>query len=213
MGIAKRYIIILILFGISAVVVNSLSYESFGRMEDGFAAIGKIPTVIDGWQGKDMALEESVYEILETETIIHRSYTLNDSTLLLSVVYYPQTKVDFHAPESCLGGQGIQTKSSSRVIEIRTSDGGTLPLYINEILWGKGSEESLVYYFYKAGSFVGNSYIKLRFALALNKFTSSDKSGALIRVSIPVYLSNYKKAEDTLREFLGAIYPYVIEAL
>lgn len=208
----KKYITVLVLFALSALAVNYLSYDTFGRQEDGFQAIGKIPHTIGGWQGRDLPLDSSVYEILETKTIIHRNYTLNGTTLLLSVVYYPQTKVDFHAPESCLGGQGIQTRSSSRTIALRTGD-KEVYLDINEIVWGKGNEESLVYYFYKAGSFVGNSYIKLRLALARNKFTTTQKSGSLIRVSVPVFLSDYKKAEAALRNFMGALYPYVIEAL
>jgi len=209
----KKYIIVLVLLAVSALVVNYLSYDAFGRRDDGFAAIGKIPYAVGEWQGRDLPLDSSVYESLETRTIIHRQYTLNDTTLLLSIVYYPQTKVDFHAPESCLGGQGIQTRTSSKTVDLRTREGGEVSLDMNEIAWNKGSEESLVYYFYKAGSFVGNSYIKLRFSLALNKFTSTEKSGSLIRVSIPVYFSDYRKAESALRAFLGELYPYVIDAL
>jgi EpsI family protein len=208
----KKYIIVLVLLAISALVVNYLSYDTFGRQEDGFDAIDRIPHVIGEWRGKDLSLEPSVYELLETKTIIHRQYTLSGTTLLLSIVYYPQTKVDFHAPESCLGGQGIQTRTSSRTINLSV-DGRPLTLDINEIVWGKGSNESLVYYFYKAGSFVGNSYIRLRLALALNKFSSTEKSGSLIRVSIPVYVSNYDKADSALRAFLAELYPYIIEAL
>ena len=208
----KKYIIVLALLAISALIVNYLSYDTFGRQGDGFDAIGQIPHVIGEWRGKDLSLEPSVYELLETKTIIHRQYTLNGTTLLLSIVYYPQTKVDFHAPESCLGGQGIQTRTSSRTINLSVG-GRPVSLDINEIVWGKGSNESLVYYFYKAGSFVGNSYIRLRLALALNKFASTEKSGSLVRVSIPVYFSDYGKAESALRAFLGELYPYVITAL
>ena len=213
MGInRKKYITVIVLFALFALVVNYLSYDTFNQPEDDFEAIGKIPYAIGGWKGKDLPLDSSVYELLETKTIIHRNYTLNDINILLSIVYYPQTKVDFHAPEGCLGGQGIKTKSSSRTIDLRTQD-GTVSLDINEIVWEKGSEESLVYYFYKAGSFVGNSYIKLRFSLALNRFVSTEKSGALIRVSLPVYFSNYKETEVALWGFLEELYPYIIEAL
>ncbi len=208
----KKRLIVIVLLALSALVVNYLSYDNFGRQKDSFDAIGRIPHIIGEWRGKDLSLEPSVYELLETKTIIHRQYTQNSTTLLLSIVYYPQTKVDFHAPESCLGGQGIQTRTSSRTINL-SADGRPLSLDINEIVWGKGSNESLVYYFYKAGSFVGNSYIRLRLALALNKFSSTEKSGSLVRVSIPVYFSDYGKADSALRAFLAELYPYVIDAL
>lgn len=213
MGIVgKRYIIVLVLLALSALVVNYLSYDTFGGAEDDLEAIDKIPYTIGEWKGRDLPLDSSVYEILETKAIIHRNYTLNDTTILLSIVYYPRTKVDFHAPEGCLGGQGIKTKSSSKAIDLKVGD-GTVSLGINEIVWERGIEESLVYYFYKAGSFVGNSYIRLRFSLAFNKFVSAEKSGSLIRVSLPIYFSNYEKAEIALRQFMGILYPYIIEAL
>lgn len=208
----KKHIIVLVLLVLSALIVNCLSYDPFSRSEDSFEAIGKIPHAIGEWRGKDLPLDPSVYEILETKSIIHRNYMLHDQNVLLSIVYYPETKVDFHAPEGCLGGQGIKTKSSAKTIDLRTKN-GAVSLDINEIVWEKGSEASLVYYFYKAGSFAGNSYIKLRFSLALNKFVSTEKSGSLIRVSLPIYFSNYDKADAALRDFLGKLYPYVIEAL
>lgn len=200
------------LFSITALAVNFLSYDPFGRMEDGLEAISRIPHTIGDWKGKDLPLDSSIYEILETKAIIHRNYILNNSTILLSIVYYPQTKVDFHGPEACLGGQGIKTRSISKKINLGTGD-RMVSLDINEMAWEKGNEKSLVYYFYKAGAFVGSSYIKLRFALAINKFASTEKSGALIRVSIPVYSSEYNRAEAVLQGFMRDLYPYIMKAL
>ncbi len=213
MGIAKKkYIIIIVLFALFAIVVNYLSYDTFNRVEDGFEAIGKIPYTIGEWWGKDLPLDSSVYEILETKAIIHRNYTLHDTTILLSIVYYPETKVDFHGPESCLGGRGVRTQTLVKRIQL-DYNGDTVDLDINTIIREYGEDKQVVYYFYKAGPFIGNSYIKLRFALALNKFTSTEKSGSLIRVSVPVYFSNHKEAEAALREFIEELYPHVIEAL
>ena len=213
MGIArKKYIIIIMLFALSALAVNYLGYDTFSRGDDGFEAVGKIPHTIGEWRGKDLPLDSSVYEILETKAIIHRNYTLNGKNILLSIVYYPETKVDFHAPELCLGGKGIRTQSLAKRIRL-DYNGDNINLDIKMIVREQAEDKELAYYFYKAGPFIATSYIKLRFALTLNKFTSTEKSGSLIRVSIPVYLSNYKEAEATLREFMGELYPYVIEAL
>lgn len=213
MGITrKKYITVLVLFALFALIVNYLSYEAFSRTDDGLEAIGRIPHVIGGWRGDDLHLDSNVYELLETKAIVHRNYTLNDTTVLLSVVYYPETKVDFHAPESCLGGKGIRTKSSVKRVQL-DYNGDTVDLDINMILREYGEDRQVVYYFYKAGPFIGSSYIKLRFAVAFNKFSSRKKSGALIRVSVPIYPSDLKEGETTLKKFMEALYPYVIEAL
>jgi len=213
MGITgKKYIIILILFALSALVVNYLSYEPFGRTDNGLEAIGMIPHTIGGWRGEDLYLDRSVYELLETKAIIHRNYTLNDTTILLSVVYYPQTKVDFHAPESCLGGKGIRTQSSVKRIQLDQNE-RTVDLDINMILREQGQDRQIVYYFYKAGPFIGNSYIKLRFAVAFNKFSNREKSGSLVRLSTPVIHGDREEASRKLISFLEQLYPYVVKSL
>jgi len=71
-------------------------------------------------------------------------------------------------------------------------------------------DKQLIYYFYKAGHFVGSSYIKLRFAVAFNKFSSRKKSGSLIRVSTPVVQEDYSDASENLLEFIEELYPYII---
>ena len=205
----KKYIVVLVLFAVSALVVNYLSYDAFGGKNDGFAAIGKIPYAVGEWQGKDLSLDPSVYELLETNTIIHRNYQRGHSSILLSVVYYPETKVDFHAPESCLGGKGIRTKSTVKQIQFNCN-GNTVDLAINVMAREQDEDKQLIYYFYKAGHFVGSSYIKLRFAVAFNKFSSRKKSGSLIRVSTPVVQEDYSDASENLLEFIEELYPYII---
>ena len=213
MGISrKKYIIVLALFALFALVVNYLSYETFGRTDDGFEAIGMIPHTIGGWKGKDLPLDSGVYELLETKSIIHRSYTLHGTNILLSIVYYPETKVDFHAPESCLGGKGIRTQSSVKRVQL-DYNGETVDLNINMILREHGEDKQVVYYFYKAGPFIGSSYIKLRFAVAFNKFSSREKSGSLVRVSAPVVQGDQEETSRKLIEFIRELYPYVVKGL
>lgn len=213
MGISrKKYIIVLVLFALSALVVNDLSYDTFGRAEEGFEAIGKIPYSIGGWKGEELSLDSSVYEILETKAIIHRTYTLHNKNILLSIVYYPETKVSFHAPELCLGGKGNRIQSSAKKIHI-DYNGDTVNLDINMIVQEKSEDRQLVYYFYKAGPFIANSYIKLRFAMTLSKFTERKKSGALIRVSTPIIQDNQEEASQKLIKFIEEIYPYIINYL
>ncbi len=208
----KRYLIVLALLALVALVVNYLSYDTFGRTDKGLAAINGIPYTIGKWGGKDLPLDPSVYELLETNTIIHRNYQRAHSSILLSVVYYPETKVDFHAPESCLGGKGIRTKSSVRQIQFNC-EGDTVKLAINMMTREQDEEKQLIYYFYKAGPFVGSSYIKLRFAVAFNKLSSRKKSGSLIRVSTPVIRDDYSRASQKLTKFIEELYPYVIDYL
>ena len=115
----NRYLIIIAIMLLTSVFVHFLSYDTYYEAEAGIRAIKNIPLEFGQWQGKDIPLDEQIYEILETRSIINRAYLgKNGKEVLLSIVYYPETKVDFHAPEACLAGRGIQISKSDQTITI-----------------------------------------------------------------------------------------------
>ncbi|MEA3322718.1 MAG: EpsI family protein [Patescibacteria group bacterium] len=132
--------------------------------------------------------------------------------IFLSIVYYPETKVDFHAPEGCLAGQGIQISKTAKTIYI-THKERKVKINLNQLVRKNNNSNELIYYFYKAGDFHGKSYIRLRLALAMNKFSTKEKSGALIRISTPALNSDYQPASENLISFIAELYPYLIKHL
>jgi EpsI family protein len=197
---------------ITATIIHFLSYNVFYKAEAGVDAIKNIPVNLGEWKGEDMKLEDSIYEILETKSIIHRNYTQSDKDVFLSLVYYPETKVDFHAPEGCLAGKGIEIDKTQKIIEW-SNDNKTIKLGLNQLLRKNENSNELVYYFYKAGDFMGENYLKLRWALAINKFGNDKKNGALIRVSTTINNGDIQGASDLLKGFIQELYPYLVEYL
>ncbi|WP_054031606.1 exosortase C-terminal domain/associated protein EpsI [Desulfatitalea tepidiphila] len=210
--IRNRYLIIIGALALMAVTINCFDYDVFSKADEGVAAINNIPKVIDGWLGTDSYLEPSIYEILETKSIIHRNYKSNQGEVFLSLVYYPDTKVDLHAPEACLGGAGERLLKSPQTLEIN-SNRKTLKLEVNQLVTNNGNFSDLVFYFYKSGSYMGRSYFKLRLNIAKNKLVSSNKSGALIRVSTRIQQENVDLGSERLTRFLGALVPFLVEFL
>jgi len=210
--IRNRYIILFTVLLITAIAVIFLSYDTFNEADASIQTIEKIPLKLGIWQGVDVNLEENIYEILETRSIIHRKYFLGDNSVFLSVVYYPETKVDFHAPEACLAGKGVQISKSAKTLYV-THNGRKVRINLNQLVRQNNNSNELIYYFYKTGDFLGKSYIKLRFALAMNKFSTKEKSGALIRISTPALNSDYNPASENLTSFIAELYPYLIKYL
>ena len=196
----------------ASVVVNSLSYNTYYKADAGIQAIQNIPLEMGKWQGKDVTLDDQIYEFLETKSIIHRNYILNGKNVFLSIVYYPETKVDFHAPEACLAGQGIQISKNTKAIFIKYN-GKKVKVKLNQLVRQNNNSNELIYYFYKAGDFIGQSYIELRFNLAINKLSNNKKCGALIRVSTPALMDDEQKAEKILINFIEQLYPFVTKYL
>jgi len=201
----KKYLIVIAIMLLASVFVHFLSYDTYYEAEAGIRAIRNIPLEFGQWQGKDIPLE--------TRSIINRTYRgENGQEVLLSIVYYPETKVDFHAPEACLAGKGIQISKSDQTITI-TSNKKKVTINLNRLIRKQAGSDELIYYFYKAGDFLGKNYIKLRLNLALNKFGRKEKSGSLIRVSTPVVGEDYKSASNMLTRFIEDLYPYLSKYL
>ena len=207
-----RYIIVTIIIAAIAGLVNFIQYDTHYKYEDAIQTISKIPIELGMWQGTDVFLPENVYDILETRAIIHRSYEFENQRVFLSLVYYPETKVDFHAPEACLGGRGKKIRKTSKSIAF-TTGGEKISLDLNQLVYDDGLHEELVYYFYKAGSFMGKSYIHLRLKLAANKLSGNGSAGALIRVSTPDKTMGSTITPDRLKGFIRDLYPYLAKYL
>ena len=208
-NIRTRYIILSCILVLTALLISFFSYGAYNESETGMRAINKLPLEFGKWHGKDALLENRVYEILETKSIIHRTYrSESGKNVFLSIVYYPETKVDLHTPETCLGGKGILVDKTKKTISF-TKNNQLTRLHLNQLVRKEKNHEELIYYFYKAGRFMGESYIKLRFSLAMNKFVNQGKSGALIRVSTPVSAEDIQKSSVILVDFIAELYPYL----
>lgn len=208
-----RYLIAGILLIVTATVVSVLQHDSSQDETAGLAELQKIPTQIGKWQGQDFPLEERIYDILETRAIIHRSYTAqNEGSVFLSIVHYHDTKVDFHAPEACIGGRGDKTKKTTKTITLFSGD-EEITLDVAEMITTRTSGQTLTYYFFKAGHFVGSNYIKMRLSIAANKLAVNDSRASLIRISTTLTPGKKKVAESLLTGFMEKLLPCVQQRL
>lgn len=207
-AVRNRYLITILIVLATSFLVNFLNFEAYHEAEAGIQTIKKIPVDIGKWKGKDVFLEEQIYEILETRSIIHRNYAENGQNVFLSLVYHPETKVDFHAPEYCFGAQGVELVKTTKTIKI-VEEGKTIPVNLNQLIYKKPGFDELVYYFYKSGGFIGSSYLQLRLALSMNKLSNKGTSGSLVRVSTPILNRDENRGGEILRDFIEDLYPFL----
>lgn len=209
----SKYLTLIFLLLIQLVAINVISYDYKTNNNYRLDVVSKIPVQINNWKGTDHPLDPKVYDLLETRAIVHRSYrNEKGQEVFLSIVYYTETKVDFHAPEACLGGQGIKTTKSPAEVKISVEKDSQQVLTVNQLIQeGETGKNTLVYYFYKTGSFMGSSYLNLRFNLVLNKFGKGNNSGSLIRVSTVMEKAVENNNVNVLMEqFINQIIPYII---
>ncbi|WP_136795761.1 exosortase C-terminal domain/associated protein EpsI [Desulfosediminicola ganghwensis] len=208
-SITFRYIAAILLLISTSAVVNALQYTAKHDDETGFAILRQIPSQIGEWQGRDYPLEEKVYDILETRSIIHRSFNSDSGqNAFLSIVHYHDTKVDFHRPESCLGGRGVELEKTTKAVTLQ-SNSEPITFDIARIISTSSNGKTLVYYFFKANRFIGSSYLMMRLNIAANKMTGNDTRGSLIRISTNYTPGRETEAETVLLGFLQDLFPHI----
>ncbi len=206
-----RYLIVIILLIITIFLINSLQYNSSQDDGTGLANLQSIPMQIGKWKGQELSLDKTIYDILETRAIIHRSFTAdNKGNVFLSIVHYNDTKVDFHAPEACIGGRGLKTQKTNKKLTLFSST-RQRTIDVAKMVTTRPTGRTLTYYFFKAGQFIGSNYITMRLSIAANKIAMNDTRGSLIRISTTLTTKNEAIAETRLIDFMEKLFPYVLQ--
>lgn len=145
--------------------------------------ISVFPQRIGDWAGKDIALTEKEYGILETRNLILREYTNpSGEKLFLFIIYSETNRSVFHPPEVCLIGSGVEI-TDKKSEEIKSDKYAFLT---NKLYLEKNSAKELVLYCYKAGKFYTDNYYYQQAYLALHQIFGKRVPGATIRVSMSI---------------------------
>lgn len=192
----KQFIIVLsILIVVLAIAVPSYLIVPAAK-ED--VLVSKLPMQIGDWQGKDLPVEEVAYQILETRNLILREYTRGQDTVYLYIVYSQDNRKVSHPPEVCFEGSGITiVKKEPIVLEVLNNE----EVYANKLTVEKAGVTNLVVYWYKAGNYYIDNYLKQQLRIALSRLQLKHTSGALIRISAEVDQSNPDKALEDIKAF------------
>jgi EpsI family protein len=171
--------------------------------------ISKIPLNIGGWQGKDITVDEKTKDILETESVLMRKYVKGNNLVWVAIVYYKDSRVALHLPESCYTGQGSHI--AKREIE-EISIPGINKFYANKLLLKGNKGNQVIIYYFEAGDVRTGSYQTMRWQMMLNKLKSKNNSGALVRFSAPIE-QNPDETLKTLKKFINELGPLLSKYL
>lgn len=163
------------------------------------------PKTIGEWIGTDLPVEENVYEILETRNLFIRDYkNAKGDSVYLYIVYSEDNRKVSHPPEVCLlgGGATIVDKSPLRL---------TRTIKANKLLVEEVNSRSIMAYWFKAGSFNTEQYIKQQLKTVLDRVTRKRTSSALIRLSTDIKNDDQEAALKLIKSFAEQIEPLLIQ--
>lgn len=203
-----RYFIFIVFLLVFAGISIGLRYNRPAKVQ---VDISQIPLNVGQWHGKEIPVEKETKDILETDMVLLRRYSNPSGDVVdLAIVYYKDSRVALHLPESCLMGQGSRlTERKPENIKIRDRDS----FDAMQLITKSDKVNYLVLYYFEAGEFRTSSYFAFRKQLLWNKLKGKSTSGALVRFSIPVTEVNLQDNLIILKKFIyemgGLLPPYL----
>jgi len=162
-----------------------------------------LPLRINGWVGKEIPMEEYVYESLATKYVFLRNYYSSKykHPMNLSVVWFDDREIAFHAPDACLGGVGntVQDDSVVHIALDREYEFGRLLVKHNDV-------EQLVLYFFDVDGTITLSQIELRLKVLARRLLFKRGSVSFVRLMVPVD-GNQDAAISQIKDFLAYLMP------
>jgi EpsI family protein len=195
----KRY---LILMGILLLFLffsfNLLFNDSYNKVK---VNIEKIPLVVGEWHGSEIPIDSNTKDILETENVLMREYrNTTGKKIIFTIVYYKDTRVALHLPESCLLGQG------SRLVS-RETEKIENNFFANKLMIGLNNVSKLMLYYFETINLRTSSYLGFRKQILFNKLRNESTCGALIRLNTDIENGNTDLAVSILKKFILDITP------
>jgi len=157
-----------------------------------------IPLKIAGWIANEHSVQEETKAILETEAVLIREYKKDGQSIWLSIVYYRDSKVALHLPESCSVGQGSFIVKKQ---EVKVSDHQRKEFSANKLVLNGNKGNQVIMYYFETNGLKTASYGAMRWTMMMSHIKSKTSSAGLIRVSALVDETE-EKTSSILRNFL-----------
>lgn len=197
----------------SAVFFYSPEREEVIPDRDVFASY---PQDLGQWSGQRDYLNPAHLKSLKLSDYLMMNYSEHPGyPVNYYVAYYDsqQKGRSAHSPKSCIPGDGWEMSDFQRT-EITLSDDFSLP--VNRTVIRKGSQTSLVYYwFQQRGRLLNNEYL-VKFYLLWDSIAKGRTDGAMVRVTTPVFPHESveqadARAQKLIRESQTLLQSYVPE--
>jgi len=202
----KRSLLVIVILLIAVILVFKIQHVAGSTVSQ--IDLAQLPLSVGNWKGKEVEVEDKIYEWLETKDVIMREYTDGSGKPVnLSIVYSKGSRSTFHPPEVCFSGGGFSLKEKG-YDSVTLKNGSTLRMTKLVLLHNKGILNS--WYWFSAGNRFVPSFYQQQIKLLSDALKGKRMEGALIRVSSEC--PDQQSAERAKR-FIAAITPYLRKLL
>jgi EpsI family protein len=167
----------------------------------------KIPLHFGEWTGEESSFDKMTRTALPNASLLFRYYRRDyDVAPLGLAIVYGTDLGDFHQPEVCLEGQGLQAVSKG-IVKVSDGKGGTFEA-ISMITEQDYTRQAFLFWFNTDGmtsTSLGRYKVKM---LMDRMLLRRIRASAMVRLNTPVVTSE-EDATASLVRFAGDVYPYL----
>lgn len=167
------------------------------------------PSEVGGWTlATEGVIEKEVLDVLRADDILNRVYadpgTRQSAGLFVAYFKTQRTGQAPHSPKNCLPGSGwVPSKSETLTIPVT---GRAEPISVNRYVVSRGSNKSVVIYWYQSRGQVIASEYRAKFRLVLDSIRYNRSDTALVRIVVPVANGNEAAATETATRFIESVF-------
>ena len=163
------------------------------------SAINQVPSTVGEWAGRPMALDQRVFEILETRDVASLEYRRGDEPpIWLAQVAGFGTRAAFHPPEICYVGSHFEVLEREQLAVAVNGQ----PQRLMRLVIGQGAQRFEAWYWFTAGERVTHNYYQQQLWLLADALHRRPMSGTLVRISTS--LDDPARAHQRLLGFVEA---------
>src|SRR5271170_6142688 len=162
----------------------------------------------DGWRAvQDVQLDKETLDVLNADDILSRVYQNSAGGYADLFVAYFQTQRNGkapHSPKNCLPGSGWAPSQSGTVaVQVQ---GEAQPIVVNRYIVARGTNQSVVLYWYQSRSRVVASEYSAKVYTVMDAVRFNRTDTALVRVVVAVNNGDTATAIQTARSFVQTFF-------
>lgn len=168
------------------------------------------PLALDGWHGRQEALDPAVLETLQATDYWNTNYQFGSQgpTVNLFMAYYESQRVgtSAHSPSNCIPGSGWNI-AKKEIVPVTL---GTISIPVTRMVIRKENTSLLVYYWFDQRGRIINEQYGAKWYLLVDSITKNRTDGTIIRLTTPLLDEEEESAGDArLNNFLRVTYPVI----
>jgi len=151
-----------------------------------YTRLAALPTEMNGWTGREVAIDPRVRNILGQGEFMERVYSRSEDPMVdLFIAYFPSQRsgTTVHSPKNCLPASGWRLIESGQTM-LTNGEGRRSP--VNRYLIGRGPDRQVVLYWFQAHDRIVASEYWAKFDLVVDAISTNRTDGALVRIVTPI---------------------------